>query len=47
MVPDSQVGPSCGRAELWGVRVWDTLVQADGGEAREEGGTGSAGETEI
>lgn len=41
--PDSAAGPSGGRAKLWGVRLGDTLVQADGGEAREEEGRGPGG----
>lgn len=45
--PDSQTAPSWARATLWGVRVWETLVQADGGEAREEGGTGPEGEKDF
>lgn len=45
-VPGNQVGASGRWTTLWGVRVWDTLAQADGGEARDEAGTGPEGERE-
>lgn len=42
-IPANGADPSGGRATLWGVRLGDTLVQADGGEARDEEGRGPGG----
>lgn len=39
-VPGSQEGLSWAWVMVWGVRVWHTLVQAEGGEATEGVGTG-------